>query len=187
MDHLPLGFGRRLSSKRRPAGEHLIEQRAEGVDVRGRPDRPRLPDHLLGGHVAGSPDPGAAQCQRRLSFEVPRQPEIGDLGRALGREQDVGRLQVAVHDPGLVRHLHGLGQRDQERGRLAGRLRRARQGLRQAAPFEELHREKRAPLVVAHIIDRTMFAWRRLATASASRWNRARSCGSGVRAGDAAS
>ena len=89
-----------------------------------------------------------------LSLEGPRQPEIGDLGRALGREQDVGRLQVAVHDPGLVRHLHGLGQRDQERGRLAGRLRRARQGLRQAAPFEELHREIRAPLVVAHIIDR---------------------------------
>ncbi len=85
MDHLPLRFGRRLSSKRRPAGEHLIEQGAERVDVRGRPDRSRLPDHLLGGHVAGSPDPSAAQCQRRLSVKVPRQPEIGDLGRAARR------------------------------------------------------------------------------------------------------
>jgi len=53
-----------------------------------------------------------------------------------------------------VRRLHGFGQRDHERRRLVGRLRRARQGLRQAAPFEELHREIRAPLVLAHIIDR---------------------------------
>ena len=51
-------------------------------------------------------------------LKVPRQTEIGDLGRTLGREQDVARLQIAVHDPGLVRHLHGLGQRDQQRGRL---------------------------------------------------------------------
>ena len=127
MDHLPLRFRRRLASERRPAGEHFIEERPEGVDVRRRPDRARLPDHLLGGHVAGRPDPSAAQGQRRLVVKVPRQPEIGDLGRAVGGEQDVGRLQVAVHDPGLVRRLHGLGQRDQERGRLAGRLRRARQ------------------------------------------------------------
>ena len=39
------------------SGEHLVEQGAERVDVRGRPDRSRLPDHLLGGHVARSPDP----------------------------------------------------------------------------------------------------------------------------------
>ena len=80
--------------------------------------------------------PGAAQCQRRLRLEVPRQPEIGNLGRALGGEQDVARLQVAVHDPGLVRDLHGLGQRQEKRSRLAGRLRRARKRLRQAAPLQ---------------------------------------------------
>ena len=84
---------------------------------------------------------------------MPRQPEIGDLGRALGRQQDVGRLQVAVDDPGLMRHLHGLGQRDHERGRLAGRLRRARESLGQAAPLEQLHREIRAAVMVAHIVD----------------------------------
>ena len=83
MDHLPLRFGRRLSSKRRPAGEHFIQQGAEGVDVRGRPDRSRFTAHLLGGHITGSSQPGAAQRQRRLAFKVPRQPEIGDLGRPL--------------------------------------------------------------------------------------------------------
>ena len=96
---------------------------------------PAFPIDLLGGHVARSPHPSTAQCQSRLSLKVPGQPEIGDLGRAVGREQDVGRLQVAVHDPGLVRHLHGLGQRGQQRGRLAGRLRRARQGLRPGCPL----------------------------------------------------
>ena len=152
-DHLPLRLRGRLSPERRPSGEHLIEEGAERVDVRGGPDRSRLPDHLLGGHVARSPDPGTAQGQGRLSVEVPRQPEIGDLGRAVGGEQDVGRLQIAVHDPAPVRHLHGLGQRGQQRGRLAGRLRRARQGLGQAAPLEELHGEVRPPLVVAHVVD----------------------------------
>ena len=120
MDHLPLGLGGGLSSKRRPARQHLIEQRAEGVDVRGRPDRPRLPDDLLGSHVARSPHPSAAQSQCCLFFELPGQTEISDLGRTLGREQDVARLQVAVHDSSLVRHLHGLGEHDQERGRLPG-------------------------------------------------------------------
>ena len=80
-------------------------------------------------------------------------PKSAILGVPSAREQDVGRLQVAVHDPAPVRHLHGLGQRGQQRRRLAGRLRCAREGLRQAAPFQELHREKRAALMVAHIVD----------------------------------
>ena len=96
------------------------------MSVRATADRTRVPDHLLGGHVAGSPDPSTAQGQGRLAVEVPRQPEIGHLGRAVGREQDVGRLQVPVHDPALVRHLHGFGQRGQERRPLQARLWRAR-------------------------------------------------------------
>ena len=152
-DHLPLRLRGRLSPERRPPGEHLVEDGAERVDVRGGPDRSRLADHLLGGHVAGRAHPSTAQGQGRLSVEVPRQPEIGDLGRAVGGEQDVGRLQIAVHDPALVGRLHGLGQRGQQRGRLAGRLRRARQGLGQAAPLDELHGEVRPALVVAHVVD----------------------------------
>ncbi len=153
MDHLPLRFGRRLPSKRRPSGEHLVEQDAERIDVRGRPDRSCLSDHLLRGHVARSPEPRTAQRQGLPFVEVPRQPEIGDLGRAIGREQDVGRLQVAVHDPAPVCHLHGLGQLGQQRRRLASRLGCARDGLSQVAPFQELHREKWAALMLAHIVD----------------------------------
>ena len=70
MDHLPLRISRRLSSKRRPAGEHFIEHGTKSVDVRGRTDRSRLAGYLLGGHVARSPDPSAAQCQRRLSVKA---------------------------------------------------------------------------------------------------------------------
>ena len=153
MDYLPLRLGRRLSSKRRPASEHFIQQGTEGIDVRGRPDCSRFTAHLLGGHITGSSQPDAAQRQRRPVIKVPRQPKIGDFGRPRSGKQYIARLEIAMHDPSLVRQLHGLGQREEEHGRLASRLRRARKGLRQAAAFEELHRKKREPFGVTHIVD----------------------------------
>ncbi len=79
---------------------------------------------------------------------MPGQTEIGDLRRALGREQDVAQLQLAMYDPRLVRHLYGLGQQNHERGHLLRRLQRARERLHQAAPFQQLHREKGAAIIL---------------------------------------
>ena len=77
---------------------------------------------LLGGHVAWRTDRRAAQGELRSTFQTPGQAKVGDLRRAVGGEQDVGRLQIAVNDPALVRHLHGFSQRDQQHGGLADRL-----------------------------------------------------------------
>ena len=55
------GVQRRRALERRPAGEQLVEDRAEGVDVGRRADRRRLPLGLLGGHVARR-----AERRRRL-------------------------------------------------------------------------------------------------------------------------
>jgi hypothetical protein len=107
---------------------------------------------LLGRHVAWRSHWGAALGQLRAANEAPGQPEIGNLGRAVASQQDVGRLQVAMNDPALVRHLHGLGQRGQERGRLAGRLGRARQLLGQAAPLDKLHGKVRPAFDVARVV-----------------------------------
>ncbi len=67
--------------------------------------------------------------------------------------KNVGRLQIAVHDPALVRRLHGLGQCRRQRGGLAGRLRRARQLLAKAASLDELHGEIWPSLMIAHVVD----------------------------------
>ena len=65
-------------------------------------DRSRLPNKLLRCHIAGSPHRSVAHGQGRPSVEgKPRQSEIGDLGRAVGGEQDVGLARIAVHDPAL--------------------------------------------------------------------------------------
>jgi len=53
-----------------------------------------------------------------------------------------------MYDPRLVRHLHGLGQQNHERGHLLRRRRRARERLHQAAPFQQLHREKGAAIIL---------------------------------------
>jgi hypothetical protein len=47
---------RRLRPERRAAGEHLVEDRPEGVDVRRGPHGVGPAGGLLGGHVAGGPE-----------------------------------------------------------------------------------------------------------------------------------
>ncbi len=120
-DHLPLRLGRGLSAKRRPARQQLVQDRPQRIHVRGRPDRVHLAPGLLGGHVAGRPQRYPADSQSRPALPHPRQAEVGDLGRAVGGQEDVGWLEVAVDDPGLVGRLHRRGQGGQELGGLAGR------------------------------------------------------------------
>ena len=40
-------------------------------------------------------------------IEASNQPEVGELGAAVGREQHVGGLHVAVDEPGVVSSLEG--------------------------------------------------------------------------------
>jgi hypothetical protein len=112
-----------------------------------------LAPRLLGGHVAGRPQKDVALGQARAAFQAPGQPEVADLGRAVGGQQDVARLQIPVDDPARVSRLGGPGQRGHQRGGLSGRLGRARQLPGQAASLEKLHGEVRPALVVAHIVD----------------------------------
>ena len=61
---------------------------------------------LLGRDVVGGADPGAGARQAAGRAEPLGEPEVGQvdvLVVALAAEQDVGRLDVAVHQPALVR------------------------------------------------------------------------------------
>jgi hypothetical protein len=83
----------------------------------------------------------------------PRQPEVGDPRAPSGVEQDVGRLQVAMDDPPLVRRLHRPRHLFDHLRRLARRQRRAAQLARQAAAGAELQGEVGQPLVRAVLVD----------------------------------
>lgn len=98
------------------AGEHFIENRAEAEDVGARVGL--LAAHLLGRHVAhrahhraglgdGSFLRGVIRPQRRgegtRAAGEPGQAKIENLDPAIGRDKDVFRLQVAVHDPFFMR------------------------------------------------------------------------------------
>ena len=92
------------------AGEHLVRRDAERVDVGAMVDV-GIGGGLLGRHVERRAERRAGVGERVPSRSPPRAPrraerlgdaEVGDRGRAAG-EQDVVRLDVAMHDAALVR------------------------------------------------------------------------------------
>ncbi len=93
----------------RAAGQQLVEQHAEGIDVGGRGDR--AAEYLFGRGVFGSEYPFLKPRHRQgvrqaLRSQQLRNAEIQQLGRALVVDEDVGRLDVPVHHQVAVRVLH---------------------------------------------------------------------------------
>ncbi len=150
--HLHDGVQVRRRLERRPARQQLIEDGAQRVDVAGRPNLLALAAGLLGRHVRRRPHDGA---RGRLAnvVELLGQTEVGDFGRAVLRQQDVGRLQVAVNDAFVVRCLHGAGQRLQQACGLPCRQRGAVELPVQAAAGTELQGEEGPAVVLADLVD----------------------------------
>ena len=113
----------------------------------------RQAQRLLRGHVVRRAQRNAAAGQPRPIIQAPGQPEVRDLGGAVGGQEDVTRLQVAVDDPAVVGRLDGLSQRGDERRGPAGGEGSDRKPLGETSPFDELHREVRSPVVVADVVD----------------------------------
>ena len=142
-DDLPQRLRRRVRPEWRPSRQRLVQNRPQRVDVRGRSDRVRQAQGLLGGHVVRRAQRDAASGQPRPIVQPPGQPEVGDLGGAVGGQEDVARLQVAVNDTAVVGRLDGLRQRRQQRRRPVRRQGDAGELLGEAAPFDEFHGEVR--------------------------------------------
>ena len=88
----------RFRAERRPAGQQLVEQRPQAVDVAGRPQLLGLAGGLLGRHVAGRAEDGPGARLGRNRRSVLGQAEVGDVRLVVRLEQDVGGLEVAVQD-----------------------------------------------------------------------------------------
>ena len=104
----------RLAGNRRRAGQELVEDHAQGVDVGPGVDVQRVKGGLLRRHVPRRTR-DAAERGKETVIGQPHaagglgQPEVDHLGDRLvivGLDQNVRRLQIAMDDPLLVRVLH---------------------------------------------------------------------------------
>ena len=177
------GVERRRGPKRRPARQAFVQDDAQGIDVRGRPNV-LLSARLLGCHVAGRAQDGAAGRLPGIAVQLLGQAEIGNLrnntlqtairrqlerpvrrladrGRGIaqvrvliaGRQQNVGRLEIAMDDVRLMGDVHGPGQAAHHLGRVAGRQRPTVQLLRQAAPLAIFEGKVGQTVVLADLVD----------------------------------
>jgi hypothetical protein len=121
--------GERFPGVRRTAGHQLVQGDADGVHVGGRL---RLAADRLRGHVVRRPDDRLGGGEAG-GVQHPGDPEIGEphlepAGDLL--EQDVVRLDVAVHHAQLVR----LGERGRDLGEQVGGLGRRERPERAQPP-----------------------------------------------------
>ena len=125
-----------LGDERRATGRRREQRRAERVHVRGR-GRLRAVEHLRRRIADRHRD--RTRGRARISDQR-RDAEVDEHRFAVLVEQDVRRLDVAVHHPALVGHLERAGQPDAEFAHL---LDRQRDALGERAAGEQLHGEVR--------------------------------------------
>ncbi len=87
--------------ERQPAGQHLVEQEPDRIDV--SPGVDRVASYLLGREVSGGPDDHTGARQITLRAVGLGDTKVGDLDAVVSTDEDVGRLDVAMDDPRAVR------------------------------------------------------------------------------------
>ena len=112
------------------------------------------PSACSGGHVAWRAHDLAGQGPSRVGVEQLGQAEVADLGHAVGGEEDIARLEIAVDDTRLVGHVNGAGQNLDQAGGVAGAIGFSASALGEAAATDELEEEVRPFFLLADGIDR---------------------------------
>ncbi len=92
------------------AGEHLGDDAADAPEVSLIGVGAGAEQHLRGAVPAGGHLVSEHAALNEARAQGAHQPEIADLELALGVDQQVGRLEVPVQQPGRVQVLHGLEQ-----------------------------------------------------------------------------
>ena len=104
-----------------PQRQQLVEGHAQGVDVGPLIDDPAPGQGLLGAHVAERPDHVAGAREAEVAGES-RQAEVGDPDRAVGVDQEVGRLDVAMEDAQAMGVVQRIGRLDAQPGDVAAEV-----------------------------------------------------------------
>ena len=101
--HLPQRLQGVVAAEGGPAREHLVEDGAQGVNVRRRADGPGIARRLFRSHVAGRSEDRTGLRLAGMDGELERlahelgQAEVGDLRREVRRQKTEDRSQKQRH------------------------------------------------------------------------------------------
>ncbi len=152
LEDLDDGLHRRRPFERRPAGEHLVEDRSQGIDVGRGAHVLGLPSGLLGRDVAGRAQ-DLSGFGGSVLLQVFGQAEIRDLESTVPGEKDIRWLEVAMHDASLMRSVYRPGKRRGHRRGRPPKLRTAAQGGGETAPLQQLERNVRQAPDLTDVVD----------------------------------
>ena len=148
LEHRPIGKGR-------TSREHVKERASERIKVAPDVDVARVAG-LFGADVVerAQGHPALGQAVVATAFETAGQAHVDELRPALGRDDDVRRLDVAMDDPALGGVHQGAGDLQREVDRLADRERTvALDPLADRRAFDVLEGDVVIPIVVADRVD----------------------------------
>ena len=91
----------------------------------------------------------AAGCRLRTSGQA----KVQHLHDAIGPDLDVGRLQVAVDDAGVVRGFERQGDLMRDGQRLVGRDRALRDAVGKRGPFDQFEHERHLAVLLLETVD----------------------------------
>ena len=98
-----------IAPERRPTGQQFVQDRAERIDIGRHAGLSDVARRLLGCHIARRADQRLGLGQATAPADELGEPEIGDLGHPILREEDVRRLEVSVENATLVGMVHRPG------------------------------------------------------------------------------
>ena len=137
----------RRAAERRFAGQQGVQNAAQTVQVAAGSGR--LAFDLLRRHVVGRADHAARHRQARAAKEL-GDPKVGQLHRAVRRQQQIGRFQIAVNHAVVVSVLQRRANLDADVHDLApGEAAPGSQFALQAGPVDQIHDEILQPLFLA--------------------------------------
>ena len=131
----------------RDAGQQRVQHAADRVEI--APLCHRFAFGLFGRHVVDRADHATVRCHLAGAEQL-RDAEVGQLHEPFARDQQVGRLDVAVDDPAVVRQFQTDGDLQTDPQRFGHGEDPARfQFVLQTAAIHQLHRIKQPTFLFA--------------------------------------
>src|SRR3989442_12514354 len=141
------------AEERRAPREAFVEYGAQRVDVRGRTDLLFAPRRQFRGKVVWRTEHMAGQGDVAASVQRLGQAEVGEVRLVEQVDEDVGWLEITMHDAGGMGNAHGFGERGQVGGSLSRRQWTVTQPGRQGTPLHKFHGQIVLALDLADVMD----------------------------------